>query len=159
LRWASSAKVLYVVLLITLLPTNLYLWAWRFIDLRRYDYPFYLHKTELAAMRWIEQQSNPNAVVLSSLTVGQYLPMVTGKPAYLAHWAQTLNFFEKRENVQAFFVAETSDTQRQQMLQKHNIQYIFFGPAERQLGGYNPATSPYLTLVFETPDVKVFEVR
>jgi hypothetical protein len=159
LRWASSAKGLYVVLLITLLPTNLYLWAWRFIDLRRHDYPFYLHKTELAAMRWIEQQPNPNAVVLSSLDTGQFLPMFTGKPAYLAHWAQTLDFFNKRANVQAFFVAETSDAQRQRMLKEHNVQYIFFGPAERKLGGYNPATSPFLTLVFETPDVKVFEVK
>jgi hypothetical protein len=159
LRWSTSARTLCIVLIIALLPTNLYLWAWRFIDLRRHDYPFYLHKTELAAMHWIEQQPDPNAVVLSSLTTGQYLPMFTGKPAYLAHWAQTLRFFEKRENVQTFFATETADPQRLLLLQQHNVRYVFFGPAEQVLGGYNPATSSFLKLVFETPDVKVFEVR
>ncbi len=154
-----SPRTLCIVLLITLLPTNLYLWAWRFIDLRRHEYPFYLHKTELAAMHWIEQQPDPDAVILSSLTTGQYLPMFTGKPAYLAHWAQTLRFFEKRKNVQAFFATEITDPQRQRLLQQHNVRYVFFGPAERELGGYNPATSSFLKLVFETPDVKVFEVR
>ncbi|NJM41500.1 MAG: hypothetical protein HC853_12410 [Anaerolineae bacterium] len=153
------AKKFVIILLITLLPTNLYLWAWRFIDLRRHDTPFYLHKTELAAMRWIEQQPNSNAVVLSSLDTGQFLPMFTGKPAYLAHWAQTLDFFSKRENVQTFFAQETTDAKRQDMLRAHNVRYIFFGPAERKLGDYNPATSPFLKLAFETPDVQVFELK
>jgi hypothetical protein len=158
-RRPITARSLTIVLIIALLPTNLYLWAWRFIDLRRHDYPFYLHKTELAAMRWIEQQPDPDAVVLSSLTTGQYLPMFTGKPTYLAHWAQTLRFFEKRDNVQTFFAAQTTDPQRQHLLQQHNVRYVFFGPAERELGGYNPATSSFLKLVFETPDVKVFETK
>ena len=158
LRLFASARTLYIILIIVLLPTNLYLWTWRFIDLRRHEYPFYLHKTELAAMHWIEQQPDPDAVVLSSLTTGQYLPMLTGKHAYLAHWAQTLRFFEKQANVKTFFAVETTDAQRQSILQKHTVRYVFFGPAEQALGSYNPATSPFLKMVFETPDVKVFEV-
>jgi len=153
------SRTLAVIFFVAILPTNIYLWSWRFLDLNRHDYPFYLHKDDMTAMQWIEAQPDPNAVVLSAIDTGQFVPMLTGKPAYLAHWAQTLRFFEKQKNVAAFFDANTPDTQRIEILQQKDVRYVFYGPAERQLGAYNPAAASFLTLAFETPEVQVFVVR
>ena len=50
----SLDKTLAVIVVLLVIPTNLYLWSWRFVDLRRHEYPYYLHNEELAAMRWLD---------------------------------------------------------------------------------------------------------
>jgi hypothetical protein len=145
--------------LLLILPTNLYLFAWRFVDLRRHDYPYYLRNDELAAFKWLETNVKGEDVVLSSETTGQYVPMFTGAHAYLAHWAQTVDYFNKRDAVAKFYTADTTDAERQQILQAHNVDFVLDGPAERELGAYDPSTAPFLTLAHETPDVRVYAVK
>jgi hypothetical protein len=142
--------------LLLILPTNLYLFAWRFVDLRRHDYPYYLLNTEMAAFKWLEQNVKGDDVVFSSETTGQYVPMFTGAHAYLAHWAQTVDYFNKRDAVAAFYTAETTDAERRQILQAHSVDYVIVGPAERELGSFDPAQMPALTLAHEAGDVRVY---
>ncbi len=151
-RIAAAALVMIV------LPTNLYLFFWRYTDLARHDYPYYLYKDEITAMNWLEANVKPDDVVLSSLTTGEYIPAMTGAHAFLAHWAQTLDFYGKTEMVQEFFSAGTSDARRQQILQQYNVRYVFYGPAEQALGPYNLDQSPFLKMVFATPMVRVYAV-
>lgn len=159
LELATVQKWLLAGFLLVILPTNLYLFAWRFIDLRRHDYPYYLQNSELAAFKWLEQNVKSDDVVFSSETTGQYVPMLTGAHAYLAHWAQTVDYFTKRDAVAAFYAGDTSDAERRQMLQAHSVDYVLAGPAEGALGAFDPASAEYLTLTYESPDVRVFAVR
>lgn len=151
-RWATIAIVLLI------LPTNVYLWAWRFVDLRRHDYPYYLYNAELDAFKWLEQNVRPDDVVLSSLTTGQYVPMFTGAHAYVAHWAQTLDFFEKRDAAQRFFDAQIADDERARILQAHSVDYVLIGPAERALGDFSPNRSSLLSEVYGNSLVQVYRV-
>lgn len=150
---------LLALFLILILPTNIYLWAWRFYDLSRHTYPYYLHTDELAAMNWLETNGRPDDVVLASLTIGQYIPALTGEHSYLGHWAQTLDFFGKSADVNAFFNPQTSDTQRESILQKGKIRYIFVGPAEKAVGAAQVESLPGLTRVFSTPSVVIYAVQ
>lgn len=152
-------KLLVAGFLLLVLPTNLYLFAWRFTELRRHDYPFYLHNDEIAAIKWLENNARPYEVVLSSETVGQYVPMLSGVHAYLAHWAQTVDYFTKRDAVKMFYDASTSDVEREQILRMHGVNYVLAGPAEHQLGAYDPAKASFLKPVYETPSVRVFMVK
>ncbi len=135
-------------LLVVVAPTNLYLWAWRFVDLGRHDYPYYLRTDEVAALRWLETQGTGADVVLSSLTLGQYVPVLSGKHAFLAHWAQTVDFYTKERLVQKFFDAASDDAWRQTILDEYGVDYVLVGPAERALGAFEPAQAPYLKLVY-----------
>jgi hypothetical protein len=150
---AATAIVLAVI------PTNVYLWAWRFTELRKHAYPYFLYNDEMAAFKWIEQNANPNDAVLSSLNVGSFLPMFTGAHAYLSHWAQTLDFFEKEKNVAKFFSSTASDAEREKILRDHNVDYVIYGPSEKMLGENSPDTLPFVKLVYETDKVKVFRVE
>jgi hypothetical protein len=159
-RWPETAirrgLVTAFVLIIPL--TNLYLWSWRFVELARHDYPYYLHNDEIAALAWLEANAKPDDVVLSSVTIGQYIPATTGTHAFLAHWAQTVDFFAKSAMVEEFFAADTTDARRQQILQQYKVDYVFYGPAEQAIGGYS-ASSPFVQLTFSTPQVKIYAVR
>ncbi len=153
------SQYLMILLLIAVLPTNLYLWSWRFVELRRHDYPYYLYRDEVEALNWLDQHADPSDVVLSSLTIGQYVPALGGNTAFLAHWAQTVNFYDKRERVERFFDAAVSDDERIETLRTFNVSYVFYGPAERALGGYDPGRSPLFTEVFSSPHVKLYAVQ
>jgi hypothetical protein len=154
-----AAQVLALVFVVSVLPLNLYLITWRFVDLGRRDYPYYLTQDDMAALRWLEHDSLPTDVVLSSLTLGEYVPSVSGNTAYLAHWAQTLDFFAKRDFVARFFDATMPDQQRASMLADSGVKYVIYGPAERALGAFNPAGCTLLERTFETSSVSVYRVR
>jgi hypothetical protein len=160
-RWSKDAlrHRLAVGLILMILPTNLYLWLWRFVDLARHDYPFYLYKDDLRAMEWLEANAQSDDVVLSSLTIGQYIPALTGAHAFLAHWAQTLDFYGKSQMVDEFFDPNTDDLQRRQMLEQYSVDYVFYGPAERDLGHFDPGTSAWLVEVFDSSSTEVYALK
>jgi hypothetical protein len=155
-HWVERGLI--IGLMICILPTNLYLLSWRFAELSRHDYPYFLNKDETAALAWLDSNVKPNDVVLSSLTVGQYVPAYTGAHAFLAHWAQTLDFFGKSQMVEDFFSASTSDQRRQQILSQYGVTYVFYGPAERSLGTYAVQAASFLRPVYTSPKVVVYQV-
>jgi uncharacterized membrane protein len=154
----SLDKTLAVIVVLLVIPTNLYLWSWRFVDLRRHDHPYYLYNEELAAMRWLDGNASGDDVVLSSLITGQYIPMLTGAHAYLGHWAQTLDFFGKSQAVEHFFAQDTTEAERRAILRAHDVDFIFVGPAERALGGFDPSQSVEYKRVYTSPLVSVYRV-
>jgi hypothetical protein len=162
-NWAWSMQTvqnsLIAALILIILPTNLYLWAWRFVELGRHDYPYYLHNDEIAALAWLETNAQPDDVVLSSLTIGQYVPAFTGTHAFLAHWAQTVDFYTKEDMVQAFFGPKTDPARRQEVLARYSVDYVIYGPAEQQLGNYDVNTASFLQQVYTSPQVKVYKVQ
>jgi len=154
-HFQTLTAAIFVVLVI---PTNLYLFAWRFVDLNRHDYPYYLHQDELAALDWLQNSAQRDDIVLSSLTIGQYIPALTDGKAFLAHWAQTVDFFQKREIVNLYFSDTTLEDQRTGIVRRYDIRYVFYGEPERALGGYDPDSCPYLQKVFSSSNAFLYKV-
>jgi hypothetical protein len=157
-RLRPRPSTLAALFVLATLPVNLYLVSWRVVELARHDYPYYLHRDEVAAMTWLAENSRPEEVVLSSLTLGQYVPSVAGNSAFLAHWAQTLGFFEKRRLVGEFFTAETPEATRLETLRRYGVRYVLHARPERELGRFDPASSPHLRLAFQSPSAAVYRV-
>lgn len=161
-RYASIALVLVI------LPTNLYLIAWRVSEMRRawteydtraFDNRFFLYEGEVSALNYLETQVKSNDVVLASLDIGQFVPALTGARSFLGHWAQTLDFYGKREMVAEFFTADTDDSRRLEILEQYGVDYVFYSAEERRLGDYDPASADFLTPLFEENEVLVYRVN
>ncbi len=152
-RWGTQAALAVLVALV--LPTNGYLWAWRFLDLSRHTYPFYLQTADLAAMRWLATQAEPDSVVFGTLTLGQYVPALTGQRAYLAHWAQTVDYFTKVARVQTFFAPETPEADRRAILDEFGARYVLVEAGNN----FDAASTPWLTPVFAQDGVRVYQVQ
>ena len=110
--------------------TNIYLTGWRVVDLRRTDYPYYLTDADIRAMDELDEVAKEHDVVLSSENVGVFVPVYSDSRPYLAHWAQTLEYLERREQVAWFFQTTTSDERRAAFLSEHGIDFVILGPAE-----------------------------
>ncbi|MCC7369115.1 MAG: hypothetical protein IT306_11870 [Chloroflexi bacterium] len=158
-RLAGLVRFTPLAIVLLVLPTNLYLFSWRIVDLNRHTYPDYLHRDDVSALRWLEANAAPSDVVLSSLSIGHYVPGYTGAHAFLGHGANTLDFFGKREMVNRFFAAGSDDAERQRTLARYHVRFVFLGPAERAIGAFDPRRAAYLEPAYVQAETTVYRVR
>jgi uncharacterized membrane protein len=77
----------------------------------------------------------------------------------VGHLFETIGFTDKRVEAERFFAGNTADVWRIQLLQKYDVDYVFYGRAERKLGDLNPAERPYLQLAYENGETAVYRVK
>lgn len=154
-----ALTVTAVLFVLASLPTNAYLLGWRIADLNRHAYPYYLPSDDYAALSWLNAHTHPDEPVLSSLTIGQYVPSQSGNSAFLGHWAATVDFFSKERAVATFFSDQTPDSWRHEVLDRYGIRYVYVGLPERQLGTYNPNETSFLHRVYANSTVTIFSVE
>ncbi|NMC54489.1 MAG: hypothetical protein GYA48_12725 [Chloroflexi bacterium] len=151
-QWIAS-----FILIAAVIPTNIYLLLWRFIDLRRFDYPYFLERAEVDALSWLEENTQEDDVVISSLTIGQYIPAWSGNKAFLAHWAQTVDYFEKEEFVKHLYQGNPLTLSQKAYLDLFSVDYVFLGPAEASMGGLDASATPELREVFQQGAVRIYQ--
>ena len=111
------------------------------------------------ALGWLETNTSPDEVVLSSFVIGHFIPGLTGDQAFLGNAVMTLDFNRKRDQVAAFFGDGMTEAERAALLRQYDVRYVFHGPAERALGPYNPARASFLEPAFRAGEVVVYVVR
>jgi len=160
-HWSDAVikKGVVAAFLMVIIPTNVYLFFWRFVDLNRGDYPYYLYQEELAGMRWLEKNAEPDDVVLSSEMIGQYIPAFSGTHAFLGHWAQTVDYYSKVEMVNEFFSDSVPPMRRKEILSAYSVDYVFYGPFERTIGNFPLETESFLENVYTSPLVSIYKVN
>jgi uncharacterized membrane protein len=158
LNWERLGRWAPALFLLAVIPTNLYLLAWRVVVLNQHDYPYYLYRDDVAAMRWLDEHTNPDDVVLSSFTIGHYIPGLAGNKAFLSNAVMTMDFNRKREMVNDFFDSTTSDDERQALSHEYGIRYVLYGEAERAVGGHDPEEPLPFAEVFTSSRVKIYAV-
>lgn len=155
----ASPVVAALVVGVLVVPTNLYLAAWRVVDLRRYDLPHFLHRDESAALAWIASRGRAEEVVIAPLALGQFVPNLGRSRAFVAHWAMTNRFFERREAAEHFFAPSTSDAERLAMMDGAGITLALVSRATSAEGLEQLKTSPAFEVVFERDDAVVVQRR
>jgi hypothetical protein len=109
------------------LITNVYIFAWRFIELKRHELPYYLTRDEVAALDWLEANTDKSDVVLSTLDFNQFTPMWSDARAFLAHWTGTLDYHNKIAMVDTVLGPDARADQRQAILDQFNVTHIVAG--------------------------------
>lgn len=157
---AAAAWVPALVLALLVLPTNMYLLVWRLIELRRPASELYVTTDESAALDALAVTTGPGDVALAVESVGRWVPNQGRTRAYLAHWAMTNKYLDRRQLVDRFFSAAADDAWRAQLLAADGVTYVVWTDRDRAGGGrFSPADSPLFEPVFVAPTAGVFKVR
>jgi hypothetical protein len=114
------------------------------------DPALYLTRSEYQALEWMRMHTSEDTVILASPEMGRFIPALTGRRVLYGHPFETVNAEEKEQLVAEFF----SDSAK---LQVNTVDYIFFGPRERELG--HPPTSSGFSLVYQDLDVIILKVE
>ncbi len=159
--------VLGYVLLI-LCGTNINHLGNTFLMLKKGNYPWYLEKKTVEAIKWLDKNSDSQEVVFASYETGNFIPRFSRHKAFIGHWDQTINLVEKEKVVENFFTGqEESYTEFEEIFKKHKVKYVFWGPYEQLLEGQPlsskviDATEKFLSTqmdkVFDNQLVKIFK--
>jgi hypothetical protein len=140
------------------LPTNLYLYAWRFTELRRHDLPYFLSRDDRDALEWLAANTTKDDVVLAPLDIGQFVPNYGGSRTVLAHWAMTNRFFARRDDVARFFAPSTPDEARRAILARDAVTFVL-RPASLPPVVFDPGGAPGFTRVFAAGSSAVYRVE
>lgn len=123
------------------------------------SYYYYLSNGEVNGMRWLKQETDSNDVILANWFYGNVMPGIIGRKVYLGHSAQTKDFNSKIDLVNKF-ILNTKSSSAYKFLKKNHITYIYLGSNDSMLTyGFKPDAKPYLIKVYDSDNVKIYEVR
>lgn len=148
------------LMIILISPTSFY-WLYKInanvspdIEVDDYEVPYYLDKDELEALYWLNENTKSEDVVLSDYGIGNYIPRMSGNSVFLGHWAQTINFEQRKKDVEQFYSG--SDDFRKNILDNHNINYVYYGIEEKELGSFD---QDFMDLVFQNEKVTIYQYQ
>jgi hypothetical protein len=155
-RWRRLATA---IVLVAALPTALLLWIGALATAGRVGEPIFHPPDQMAAFAWLRQNGRAGQVALSAYATSNVLPAYTPLRAYVGLGTETLHLADKLPRVAAFYAAGTPDADRLSLLRDGRVEFVVFGPSERQLGGFDPARVDYLIQRFETGRYAIYEAQ
>lgn len=109
-------------------------------------------------LKWLEQNTNRDTVVLSKITAGNYIPAYSGNFVYLGHIAETPHFNERTKKVDEFFSGNLNEETALKFLKNENINYIFYGPQEKENSQKDISGYSFLKPVYKSNLVTIFKM-
>ena len=159
-RWQGPRlRALLGLLLVALSLTNVMLVAGNCLSLRGKPAPIYRDAGEVAALDWLNQQVESDDVVLAAYETGNYLPTRVKARAFVGHGPESVHADEKKRLVAYFFDGATDDAWRRDLLSQYGVDWVFWGPAERTMGDFDPSQAAYLAPVYDAPEYTLFRVE
>ncbi len=155
-RLGMHYRTLVIILIILVLPTNLIILTSAIPAVRNHDPRIYLTREEADALVWIRENTRREDVILAAPETGLLIPAYTGRQVIYGHPFETTEADEKEEMVRDFYQGQWANDQPQAFLEKNEIDYIFYGPRERELGAF-PA-SDWVNIVYRDQELKIFKV-
>lgn len=122
-------------------------------------FPFFRSLDETEAVEWLRANGEQEGVVFSAYETGNYIASHAGNPVWVGHWAETVGWADKIYIVEQFFSASSNDRWRQQLLEQHNINYVWHGALEKQVGDFEPDQAQYLNPVYRGQYTTIYKVE
>lgn len=154
--WREKGRILWLFGLT--IPTTAILFIGSFQAAANPAAPAFRPTAETAAFGNLRSTSNSGELVLAAYQTGNALPAWAPLRVLIGHGPETVGFGELAQRVARFYDDGATEENRLELLTEHAIDYVFWGPAERNLGSWSPIQSGYLDLVFESEGYSVFRV-
>lgn len=95
--------------------------------------PIFVPQQEVKAYLFLKEVSGKEDRVLSSFETGNALPAWAPVYVVLGHPVETIRFQETSQRVEAFYRGDMSEAEMTGLLNDLSIDYVFWGPAEKEL--------------------------
>ncbi len=144
-------------------PTTLLLLVGGINAVRTPQVPIFRPRAEIEAFLALDQISNESddspAVVLASFETGNAMPAWTPAFVVIGHGPESVDLAKLRPRVESFYAEPTSNTERIELLRQFEVDFLFWGPLERQLGDWDPSGEACLQVVYEQDEYHIFAVN
>ncbi len=121
--------------------------------------PLFHPTQETAAYEYLAEIAEPGSVVLASYSTGNALPAWAPVRVLIGHGPESANLSHLKPRVEHLFQPETGDGERQAFIDEYGIIFLFYGPAEASLGGWDPAKATYLDNIYSHGPYAIYRVK
>jgi hypothetical protein len=141
------------------LPSTLFLLTGGYLTAIRPAMPVFRPADEVAVFEQLGASAQPGDIVLSSYETGNALPAWSPVRVVVGHGPESVGLADLLPKVQRFYSVEADDEERQRLVQKLNVSYVFYGPSEAGLGGWQAGKASYLQLAGKSGKYQVYKVH
>jgi hypothetical protein len=124
-------------------------------DIRNY----YASADETAALGWLNQNVGQGGVVVALPPVAGRVGKYTSASSVVGHHSVTPEYNSLVARVYRVLTARQFTPSERRMLRDLGADYLFVGPQERRLLGFDPETAPGLSRVFARGSVAIYRVE
>lgn len=121
--------------------------------------PIFRPAAEVEAAAWLQERAGIEDVVMAGYQSGNYLASRAGVRVVVGHWAETVAYTEKEVAVHAFYDEATTDASRRALLARNNVDFVWWGPRERDLGAFRPEEAAYLRPIYDQNGIMILEIQ
>ncbi len=122
-----------IVFYILIIPTQLVVLMAGFFGARTYDANLYLSDGEGRALDWIVENTDSDALVLSSPDMGIFIPAFTGRRVIYGHPFETVFADQEEEFVEGIYSNRFTSDERRAILAERGVNYILCGPRDQEI--------------------------
>jgi hypothetical protein len=151
-------QFLVFALVAATVPSTLFLIASSTVRVLQTPRALFYTTYEIEAIDWLALNTERSDTIFASYEMARFIPTRTGNRVFMGHFIETVDVEHKRELASSFFQADTSEGFRRDLLSTYGIHYLFFGPREREMGGFDPSNSAYLTPAHSNPEVFIYRM-
>lgn len=121
--------------------------------------PLFRPNVEISAFKYLSGVVDDKPVVLADYGTGNSLPAWAPVRVVIGHGPESVGLKELSPQITKFFNQHTSGTFRQEFIAEHGVDYVFWGPNERQLGGWEPSMTDYLERIYSANGYEIYLTR
>jgi len=151
----KKAPVVFGLVTVSLL-TNLLVFIGLMNGLRSSDSHYFLTRDEAAAIAWMDENAPSQSVVLSSPSLGNFIPARSDLKVVYGHPFETIQEASKQESITVFYSGGMDSEESRIWLKEMNVIFVVFGEREKEIGASLDNMS--LQPVKQFGEIQVFQV-
>ena len=147
------------IALISIFPTTLFLLLGGINAAVHPGEPAFIKAEEYNAFEFAESHLYKNDIVLSSFRTGNALPAYAPVLVVIGHGPESVGLSRLSPMVKQFFSGDLSQSEQVAFLSEQQVDYVFWGDSERELGNWDPIEADYLIPFYHSAGYWLFQVN
>jgi len=152
-RWQMTLRVGLTVML---LPSTLLILIAGIQTANRPGLPAFRSTAEVAAFNWLRGEALVGEVALAAYQTSNALPAWAPVRVVVGHGPETTGLAQLLPQVEGFFKDEFSEVDRQNLVLGQQVDFLFYGPAERSLGNWDPTRWNCLRRLYDSAGYAIY---
>lgn len=120
--------------------------------------PLFQPKAKIAAYTYLSGEVPAFSNILSAYKTGNSLPAWSPMRVVIGHGPESVNLGELKPQVETFFSTPDGESGKIKFLKDHAVQYVFWGPDEKALGGWSPENSSFFESVYSNEGYEIYKI-
>jgi hypothetical protein len=120
--------------------------------------PVFRPLEEVKVYQFIEKQDLERPVVLSSFEIGNNLPAWVPARVVLGHGPESIGNDKIEDDLEVLFSPDTNEIERKYYWDYYKVDYLFWGPIEREQWDWMPQNSSELNQIYNDSDYSIYEL-